>query len=353
MLLESTLETSISKSVRFVGKESRRSAFLTYDIPTLLNWYSGESRIWNALPYMELANFLNDPWPGAGNPGITRRENQFFLAPGPPDELAGFQHCAFDAFTRENRVGKFDSEVVRIEKYSGSGHMFEVRPCRYSDGLRSNYAMDWNGELKPGGQPFSIRSLMAREYGPRLPPLDEPRLSNAIGLAAIVWYRTEDGDLLPYLPKRAKANLAVFPGGFHCTASGEAEWKPGAASFDQMFTADVCRELYEEVGLRREDLQWIVPVALCREFLRGGKPQLFFAALSKVEEHELAPRRREAIRRQILAGRQEILDDFLTVESPEQLYLDLGKYGSIESLANMCYAQLCIEFASRAGALNL
>src|ERR1022692_1086127 len=77
----------------------------------------------------------------------------------------------------------------------------------------------------------------------------------------------------------------------HCP--GEAEWKPNATTFDQMFRADICKELYEEVGLSREDLHWIVPVALCREFLRGGKPQLFFVALARAEAHELGPKRRE------------------------------------------------------------
>jgi hypothetical protein len=189
-----------------------------------------------------------------------------------------------------------------------------------------------------------------------------------MGLAVIVWYRTEDGDILPYLPMRAKANLldkalakvggtpedsAVYPGGFHCTASGEAEWRPNAATFDQMFTADICKELYQEVGLSREDLDWIVPVAICREFLRGRKPQLFFAASTKVATGGLGVRRRAAIQRQIDVGREEVLDDFLTLESPEQVYRDLAKYGTIESFANMCYAHRCAEAANCAGALNL
>jgi hypothetical protein len=145
-------------------------------------------------------------------------------------------------------------------------------------------------------------------------------------------------------------NLAVFPGGlFHCTASGNAEWKPRAATFDEMFTVDICEELYEEVGLNRADLDWIVPVALCREFLRGGKPQLFFAALTNVRADELAEKRRAAIELQIVAGRQEVLDEILPVESLEQIYKDLALHGTIESFANMCYAQRCAEWAHRAG----
>ena len=367
VLLHAALHTIIEKTFHFVKENSRRTAFLTYDTPSLLNWYSDETRALNELPYTEIASFLDEPWSEAADLQVARKTDQFRLASGPPDDLARLQTYVYDAFIKENRIDKFDSKVVRLDKYSVPKRMFDVRPCKYSDGLRSNYAMDWRGRLEIGEQPFSLRSLIAHDYGSRLPPLGEARLSNALGLAVIVWYRTEDGDILPYLPKRPEASvldialekvggsikrLAVFGGGFHCTASGEAEWKPNATTFDQMFTADICKELYEEVGLSREDLHWIVPVALCREFLRGGKPQLFFVALARAEAHELGPKRREAIKRQIDAGRQEVLDDSLTVETPEQLYRDLARFGTIESFANMCYAQQCAESAYRAGAFD-
>jgi hypothetical protein len=307
--------------------------FLTYDAPTLLRWYRDETPACGRLPYTELACLLDQP----SDLTIEKKTAPFRLASYPPDSLAHLQDCIYEAFTKENRVDSFDSKVVRLESYDARDRSFIIRQCNYSDGLRSNYALDWQGRL---------RSLLAQDYGLKLPPLEEPRLSNSLGLAVIVWYRAQNGASLPYmpyLPKRAR-NLAVFPGGlFHCTASGEAQWKPEAATFEQMFTADICRELYEEVGLSRADLDWIVPVALCREFLRGGKPQLFFAGLANVEAHELATRRREAIERQIVAGRQEVLDELLPVTSLKKLYKDLARYGTIESFANMCYAQRCAE----------
>jgi hypothetical protein len=310
--------------------------FLTYDAATLLDWYRDETPACGRLPYTELACFLDQP----SDLTIEKKKTPFRLASCPPDGLAHLQGCIYEAFTKEKRADKVDSKVVRLENYDARERRLVIRQCRYSDGLKSNYALDWQGKL---------RSFLAQDYGSKLPPLDEPRLSNSLGLAVIVWYRAQDGDTLPYLPKRA-GNLAVFPGGlFHCTASGEAQWKPRAATFDQMFTADICKELYEEVGLSRADLDWIVPVALCREFLRGGKPQLFFAALTNVGADELAEKRRAAIERQIVAGRQEVLDEILQVESTEQLYRDLPRHGTIESFANMCYAQRCVESADRAG----
>ena len=45
------------------------------------------------------------------------------------------------------------------------------------------------------------------------------------------------------------------------------------------------------------------------------------------------------------AGRQEVSDEVLPVTSPEQLYSDLARYGTIESFTNMCYAHRCIVSA--------
>jgi hypothetical protein len=179
----------------------------------------------------------------------------------------------------------------------------------------------------------------------------------------VFFCKTEHGEILPYLPRRAKPGLisdpigttkkqAVFSGGYHCTASGETMWRDTARSFGEVFTQDMCRELYEEVGLTEQDLAWIYPVAFCREFLRGGKPQLFFAGFTKVPPQEINTRRRAAIQRQIAQGRQEIEDDVLVADTPEQLYAQLWSHGTLESVANMTFAQDCAILAHQAKQLR-
>jgi hypothetical protein len=164
-----------------------------------------------------------------------------------------------------------------------------------------------------------LRELFQSEYGHRLPPLSDARLSNGIGTAIVVF--TPAG---PYLPRRA-AGQSVFPSGYHCTASGETVWTAGAAGFDEIFTANIYRELEEEVGLAPADLDWVRPVAFCREFMRGGKPQFFFAGFTKLCAEDLGQRRRRAIARQIESGMQEVEDDAavdlteLTVEAAANL----------------------------------
>ena len=249
--------------------------------------------------------------------------------------------------------------MLRLHAYNSQRKTLRVQRCNYSDGLRSNYAMDLKGHIKLGAADVSFRAVLQAQYGRRLPPLSDTRLSNAVGIAMVLFYKTEHGEILPYLPRRAKPGIvsetvgttkkqAVFSGGYHCTASGETMWKDAARTFKEVFTQDMCRELYEEVGLTEQDLQWIHPVSFCRELLRGGKPQLFFAGFTKVPPSEINARRRDAIQRQIRQGRQEIEDDVLIADTPEQLYAQLWSHGTIEAVANMTFAQDCAILAHRA-----
>lgn len=186
---------------------------------------------------------------------------------------------------------RYDEAVVRLAAYDPATRTLTVQKAMYSDGVKSNYAME------------HLQETFQAEYGHRLPPLSDARLSNGIGTAAVVFTPTG-----PYLPRRAKGQ-AVFPRGYHCTASGEAVWHDDAETFDEIFTANIYRELDEEVGLSPGDLDWIRPVAFCRELLRGGKPQFFFQGYTKLSAGELGERRRAAIARQIARGVQEVEDD--------------------------------------------
>jgi hypothetical protein len=214
-----------------------------------------------------------------------------------------------------------DEPVARLAAHAAGS--LRVQRAAYSDGLKSNYAMDGAGELRP---------LLLAEYGRRLPPLGDARLSNALGAAVVV----SGADGRPYLPRRARGQ-SVFPGGYHCTASGETVWSD-AGGFDGLFTAGICRELEEEVGLARADLDWIRPLGLCREFLRAGKPQLFFAARTPLSTQELAARRRAAIARQIARGRQEIEDEVLAEVTPRTLALC-----TLECAANLALAAVRMD----------
>src|SRR6185437_12427918 len=164
-----------------------------------------------------------------------------------------------------------------------------------------------------------------------------------IGIAVIIFYKADDGGIIPYLPKRATKNQAVFHDGYHCTASGETMWHGPEETFDEIFTNDICRELQEEVGIERDDLVWIYPISLCREFLRGGKPQIFFFCFTRLPPGEINRRRQTAILKQIRNGRQEVENEELIAANPYDLYEELEHYGTIEAIVNMFFARKCAE----------
>jgi hypothetical protein len=262
---------------------------LRYDAAWLIEYYRNETPARPGLPYSQIG--------GAGPSRIIRQEQTFELQ---------------DVLEITPRMD-YDESIVRLVDFDGS--VLTVEPARYSDGMKSNYAMD---------APGNLRERLRADYGASLPPWSDPRLSNGVGTAVVVY----DGSGRPYLPRRAPRQN-VFPGGYHCTASGEAAWSE-AEDFDGLITAQVYRELAEEAGLARVDIDWVRPVAFCREFLRGGKPQFFFAAGTSLDEDALAARRRAAIEKQIARGRQEILDEILAEVTPETLHLC-----TIECVANL------------------
>jgi hypothetical protein len=346
-----------------VSRSMRQSEFLRYEPRYLIDCYREEDgRIGTDLPYVEELRLLAGSWDEfldhVKSLRVLKAAKPFELAKSPPPELSDLQAHALSQFETEGRVDRNEA-VVRLEGCDAVLKTLRIQKCAYTDGLRSNYALDLKGHMKFGTSDLSLRAVLQSQYGRKLPPLSDKRLSNAIGIAAVIFYKTEEGEILPYLPRRSKPTIlsetigttrkqAVFPGGFHCTASGETMWRGGQSTFAEIFTGDICRELDEEVGIGEPDLAWIYPVSLCREFLRGGKPQLFFTGFTKLPPRELNARRRTAIQRQIARGRQEIEDEVLVAETPEELYSELWRHGTVEAVVNMALAHDCAILAHRA-----
>lgn len=338
----------------------RTTEFLNYDTNYLIDCYNenGDS-VSTHLPYAEQGRLLRAKWDdftnSFNNLQIEKIPTQFELAKEPP-ELSDFQTHALAQFQKDGRVDRND-RVVRLAAYDRDKQVFRVQQCMYKDGLRSNYAMDLKGHLNIASCDVTLRAILQVKYGRKLPPLDDRTLSNAIGIAVVLFYKTEDNDILPYLPRRwhplvsvgTAKKQAVFQGGFHCTASGETLWRDDASTFDTLFTEDICRELKEEVEITRDDLEWIYPIAFCREFLRGGKPQLFFAGYTKLPPREINSRRLLAIDNQKRRGRQEIDNEALIVETPDKLYQELWSHGTMEAVTNIAFAQDFAILAKGAG----
>src|SRR5690349_8614140 len=171
------------------------------DAAWLIQQYSRERPARPGLPYCQIG--------GGGPYEVVREEAPFRL-----EDVLGLQP-----------VLDHDEPVVRLVSFDGS--ILRVQRAMFSDGVKSNYSMDGPGEL---------REILRAQYGAALPSLEDPRLSNGIGTAVVVY----DRERRPYLPRRARGQ-SVFPGGYHCTASGETVWTE-ACEFEKLFTANICRE---------------------------------------------------------------------------------------------------------------
>jgi hypothetical protein len=214
--------------------------------------------------------------------------------------------------------------------------------------------MDWEGPhaLSKFDHIGTLRAYLTPTHRRTLPPFNEHLLANTIGIATIILYRN-GRHLIPYLPRRvgtkfkdmlkttgrSTKQVAVFEGGFHCTASGAAQWCNNGSTFEDFFVNDMYQELEEEVGLEKQHIDILEPVALCQEFLRGGKPQIFFVGITNRTSEELDQLRIEAIER-TLRGQMvpEIHDEVREYKTEDELCNKLILDGlTLEAAANLHY----------------
>lgn len=246
----------------------------------------------DGVPYLEVADLLCSR---SQNLTIDVVRNPFRLKRGGDGELwRAISDVGFEALKASGKISNVQNDkLVRLSAMADTHDALSLRVQRatYYDQARSNLILDY--VALADSPSVTLRTELAKSYGKRLPPLNEARLANNVGIACLLFFRDRDG-LTPYLVKRV-SEIGVMPGGVHCTASGAAAWPDqGSCDFEGFFSCDMYREIKEEVGLDRTDIQDLRPVALCREFLRAGKPQLFFAGITSLSYDELQKRRKKA-----------------------------------------------------------
>jgi hypothetical protein len=214
----------------------------------------------------------------------------FDLAPFEDPDTESLRDAAENEFRNQRRM-THDSDVIRLDSVSKEGDtlVLDIRRTRYSRQVRSNLVLDF----VPDGRETSLRKALSDERFGHLPHLSDTRLANTIGLAILVFYK-DNGRLTPFFVPRTR-EVAIFnKGEWHCTASGAAEWPVDPERTPETFEAyildDLYTELREEVGLERDDLTNILPLALCREMARGGKPQMFFIGFTDLSHADLVER---------------------------------------------------------------
>ena len=332
--------------------------YLDYDPQKLCEvYYPDEPVIAPLVPYKEeicwIGPTLPDTRAKAGAVQVKRMAAPFALK-ADTDEMRTFQEEALKDLRApghmgKRHMGKRDDSVIRLESYSnnsgGAGAVLQIQKALYSDQVKSNLVMDWDADhaLKKSGHK-TLRTYLSDRHPGELGPLDESIMANTIGISVVLYYRTSAGAYRPYLPGRAPGwgvfGQAGVKGVFHCTASGAAAWSDTGETFEDFFVKNMYKELEVEVGIVRGEIDDMVPLALCREFLRGGKPQIFFAGVTSLSEDELQTRRRRAIQSQKKKGRLEIVDKQLIGSDTEDFRKKLlNEPLTLEATANLYYAE--------------
>lgn len=207
-----------------------------------------------------------------------------------PSKLRDHQQAALNIFKELKKLNfnpesqEWENDIaLRINSIKADGTI-SCSKARYFDQIATNLTLDWaSGELPDGAR--TIRSGIERPVNGLLPRLEDSVLANTLGIA-VMFYNER---LEPIVRTRSASLASIEKQALHCTVSGvleiESGQQPGIFDFS-IFTKGAAREIFLEMGLSEGDYA-LYPVAFARELPRGGKPQLFFAAVSLIPEQEL------------------------------------------------------------------
>ncbi len=273
-----------------VNKSSR---FLNYDINELIRYYNAEDAVGNCLPYTEVYNFIEHIKHNRAIRFKLKQRADIYKTEEVQNPIV--RNVLSDGFHKKMVGGSIthDSDVIRLLEISKDrGHfVLTVQKAKYSDQVKTNMLADYYSDRFE--KTDTLRNMFRSEIGGSLPNLSDGRLSNTIGVAVMLMY-LDNGEWTPLMmPRTSKSRdgVAVFEGGWHCSASGSAEWTDLAhPRFRDLIEDDIYKEIKEEIGVSRSEISNLTPVSLCREFSRLGKPQFFFTGFLHLNHDQIMHR---------------------------------------------------------------
>jgi hypothetical protein len=134
----------------------------------------------------------------------------------------------------------------------------------------------------------SLREFACQAEGSPEPPFGTRHLANTLGVSVLFL----DG-ATPIMPLRSN-DVAIHPNQWGTTVSFALEFPDASVAepraLHDLIAPGLDKELHDELALKNADAISLVPLALCREWLRAGKPQLFFAARTPLTVEEIQAR---------------------------------------------------------------
>ena len=301
-----------------VLEDSKFDEFLIHSPFYISLTYRRENPIHRNIPYVEVVSYVERIVIGNGAAiEIEPDDRAFRLTSFTDENVEAIREQAFEAFKEAGKI-RHDSNTVRVNDIRDDGEktVLTIQRAKYSQQAKSNLVLDYDR------QGTTMRKALSAEFGSSLPPLHEKRVANTLGLAIIVFY-LDEGRLTPFIVPRTKGVAVFNHGEWHCTASGAAEWPDDFHNTSKDFNAfimdDLYKELADEVGLLKSDLTNVLPLALCREMVRAGKPQLFFIGFTRLGYGQLKARLKKARRKAKRLNEPEEVYDLPLFRFPDDI----------------------------------
>ena len=212
-------------------------------------------------------------------------------------------------FAAHSGSAKGNYDTVRMDDFDPVTNTFYLSRSTYFNHLVTNRAVDY--ELFEG---ISLRHMY--EFGPRLNPLSQSKMSNHIGINALVFL--SDGRLL--IPQRkadstisknkVTSSIAVM-----LTVPKEYENEPKKAviTTEYLLRDNIIKNLSDRVKLLGKDIDEsqtdVRFLGFGRNIYEGGKPQMYFAVkLNDINTQRYFELREDYFAEQKRLGKTEFLD---------------------------------------------
>jgi hypothetical protein len=258
------------------------------------------------LPYVEKANFLNSKH-GIQFIGEVNDED-FSLC----NELTEYGDKILKLF-RKRKPKTYNDYVLRVADMikldkTGNKWKFILQQTTYFDAVKTNFTLDYPLKdlkvrlIKHGSNKYckDLREFELfyrnKEGTGKLQNFKDSLLANLIGVSCVLYLTSEHKIVVSY----RKKDQAIFENMPGPSSSGTVKWpmtmrrKEKFHNLLKYVEEEMLREIAEEINLPEKKINNIVPLAFCRELIRGGLPQFFFLAKSDISWEELKRKAPEA-----------------------------------------------------------
>jgi hypothetical protein len=212
-------------------------------------------------------------------------------------------------FAAHSSSAKANFLTIRMDDYDAANKMFYLSRSTYFNHLVTNRAVDF--QLF---EDISIRDVY--EYGPRLTSLSDSKMSNHVGINALVFLK--GGYLL--IPRRKadstiSKNMVTSSIAVMLNFPKDAENNPRSATItsEYLFHDNIVQNLTDRVKINTEKLEKenkidVRFLGFGRNIYEGGKPQMYFAVYLDMTVKEFWDNRNQCIEDLKAQGKTDYLD---------------------------------------------